>query len=39
VLVGAVSGRVSRAARCPVIVTPRGIEAPMRTLFGVGAST
>ncbi len=39
VLVGGVSGRVSRAAHCPVIVTPRGIEAPLQELFGVGAAT
>jgi nucleotide-binding universal stress UspA family protein len=35
VLVGAVSRRVARAARCPVIVTPRGVEAPLYGLFGV----
>ena len=33
VLVGGVSGRVVRAAQCPVIVTPRGVEAPLRGLF------
>lgn len=33
VLVGGVSGRVLREAQCPVIVVPRGIEAPLETLF------
>ena len=34
VLVGGVSGRVLRSAQCPVIVVPRGIDAPLETLFG-----
>jgi nucleotide-binding universal stress UspA family protein len=34
VLAGGVSGRVSREAQCPVIVVPRGIEAPLEGLFG-----
>ena len=33
VLVGGVSGRVMRAAHCPVIVVPRGIETPLEGLF------
>ena len=33
VLVGGVSGHVVRAAQCPVIVTPRGVEAPLQGLF------
>jgi nucleotide-binding universal stress UspA family protein len=33
VLVGGISGRVARAARCPVIVVPRGVEAPLGALF------
>jgi nucleotide-binding universal stress UspA family protein len=39
VLVGGVSGRLTRAARCPVIITPRGLEAPPPELFAVGART
>jgi nucleotide-binding universal stress UspA family protein len=39
VLVGAVSGRVARAAHCPVVVTPRGVEAPLRELFDAGDAT
>jgi len=35
VLVGGVSGRVVRAAQCPVIVTPRGVEARLHGLFAV----
>jgi nucleotide-binding universal stress UspA family protein len=34
VLAGGVSGRVTRGARCPVIVVPRGVEAPLGELFG-----
>lgn len=34
VLVGGVSGRVLREAQCPVIVVPRGIDAPLESLFG-----
>ena len=33
VLTGGVSGRVSREAQCPVIVVPRGVEAPLGGLF------
>jgi nucleotide-binding universal stress UspA family protein len=39
VLVGGVSGRLMRTARCPVIVVPRGAEAPLSTLFGAAAAT
>jgi nucleotide-binding universal stress UspA family protein len=39
VLSGGVSGRVIRDARCPVIVVPRGIEAPLETLFGDATAT
>jgi nucleotide-binding universal stress UspA family protein len=39
VLVGGVAGRLIRAAHCPVIVVPRGIEAPLTKLFGDAAST
>jgi hypothetical protein len=28
-----VSGRLVREAECPVIVVPRGIEAPLEDLF------
>ena len=38
-LVGGVSGRLIRTAQCPVIVVPRGIEAPLTKLFGNAAST
>jgi nucleotide-binding universal stress UspA family protein len=41
VLAGGVSGRVTRGAHCPVIVVPRGVEAPLGELFdaaGAGAS-
>ena len=34
VLLGSVSGRLVREAACPVIVVPRGIEAPLEELFG-----
>jgi nucleotide-binding universal stress UspA family protein len=34
VIAGGLSGRVLRSAHCPVIVVPRGIEAPLDTLFG-----
>jgi nucleotide-binding universal stress UspA family protein len=39
VLAGGVSGRVTRSAHCPVIVLPRGIEAPLDELFGAKATT
>jgi nucleotide-binding universal stress UspA family protein len=38
VLVGGVSGRVTRIARCPVIVVPRGVAAPLGELFGTAAT-
>jgi len=37
VLAGGVSGRVIRGAHCPVIVVPRGVEAPLGELFGATA--
>jgi nucleotide-binding universal stress UspA family protein len=33
VLLGSVSGRLVRHAACPVVVVPRGIEAPLERLF------
>jgi nucleotide-binding universal stress UspA family protein len=39
VLAGGVSGRVIRTAECPVIVVPRGIEAPLSTLFNDATTT
>jgi nucleotide-binding universal stress UspA family protein len=33
VIAGGLSGRLMRTAHCPVIVVPRGIEAPLETLF------
>ncbi len=39
VLVGGVSGRLMRSAQCPVIVVPRGIEAPLGSLFGGTTAT
>jgi nucleotide-binding universal stress UspA family protein len=39
VLVGGFSGRLVREAQCPVIVIPRGIEAPLSSLFGGQAAT
>jgi nucleotide-binding universal stress UspA family protein len=39
VLAGGVSGRVVRAAHCPVIVVPRGVPAPLAELFGAAAAT
>jgi nucleotide-binding universal stress UspA family protein len=38
VLVGGVSGEVVRAAHCPVIAVPRGIEAPLADLFTASTS-
>jgi nucleotide-binding universal stress UspA family protein len=38
VLAGGVSGRVMRGAHCPVIVVPRGVEAPLGELFGAAAT-
>jgi hypothetical protein len=37
VLAGGVSGRVIRGAHCPVVVMPRGVEAPLGELFGATA--
>ena len=39
VLLGSVSGRLVREAACPVIVVPRGIEAPLEELFGAASGT
>jgi nucleotide-binding universal stress UspA family protein len=39
VLVGGVSGRLVRSAHCPVIVVPRGVEAPLSTLFDGSTTT
>jgi nucleotide-binding universal stress UspA family protein len=39
VLAGGVSGRVLRSAQCPVIVVPRGVEAPLADLFDGAATT
>jgi hypothetical protein len=33
VVVGGVSGRLARAAACPVVVIPRGVESPFARLF------
>ena len=33
VLAGGVSGRLLRSAHCPVVVVPRGVEAPLGRLF------
>lgn len=33
VLVGGVSGQVTRTAHCPVIVVPRGADSPLGTVF------
>ncbi len=38
VLLGGVSGRLVREAHCPVIVVPRGIEAPLGQLFDAAAA-
>jgi hypothetical protein len=37
VLAGGVSGRVAREAHCPVIVVPRGVDAPLGDLFPTAA--
>jgi nucleotide-binding universal stress UspA family protein len=39
VLVGGVSGRLMRTVHCPVIVIPRGAEAPLPTLFAATDAT
>jgi nucleotide-binding universal stress UspA family protein len=37
VLAGGVTGRLLRQAECPVIVVPRGVEAPLGELFAAAA--
>jgi nucleotide-binding universal stress UspA family protein len=39
VLAGGVAGRLMRSAQCPVIIVPRGIEAPLESLFGGATAT
>jgi nucleotide-binding universal stress UspA family protein len=39
VLLGGVSRRVAAEAHCPVIVLPRGVEAPLTDLLGEGAAS
>lgn len=39
VLLGSVSGRLVREAACPVLVLPRGVEAPLAALFGGTAAS
>ncbi|HET8953455.1 MAG TPA: universal stress protein [Solirubrobacteraceae bacterium] len=39
VLLGSVSGRLVRDAACPVLVVPRGIEAPLEELFAAASET
>jgi nucleotide-binding universal stress UspA family protein len=39
VMTGGVTGRVMRDAACPVVVLPRGVEAPLGKLFASGAGT
>ena len=39
VLLGSVSGRLVREAACPVIVVPRGVEAPLEELFAATSGT
>ena len=39
VLLGSVSGRLVRDAACPVLVVPRGIEAPLEELFAATSKT
>ena len=38
VLVGGVSGRLTRLAHCPVIIVPRGAQTPLATLFPAAAT-
>ena len=38
VLVGGVSGRLMRTVHCPLIVIPRGVQAPLTTLFGAAST-
>ena len=33
VLVGGVSGRLMHTVHCPVIIVPRGVQAPLAMLF------
>jgi nucleotide-binding universal stress UspA family protein len=37
-LVGAVSGRLMRTVECPVIIVPRGVDAPFGALFAPAAA-
>lgn len=39
VLLGEVSGRVVLEAECPVIVVPRGVEAPLAPLFAAASAS
>jgi nucleotide-binding universal stress UspA family protein len=39
VLIGSVSGRLVRDSACPVLVVPRGIEAPLEELFRTPSGT
>ncbi len=39
VLLGSVSGRLVRSAACPVLVVPRGVEAPLEEVFGAASGT
>jgi len=39
VVVGGVSGQLMRSAHCPVIVVPRGVEAPLTALFETPKTT
>jgi nucleotide-binding universal stress UspA family protein len=39
VMVGSVSGRLVRESACPVVVVPRGIEAPLEELFTAVSGT
>ena len=39
VLLGSVSGRLVRDAACPVVVVPRGVEAPLDELFPASSET
>jgi nucleotide-binding universal stress UspA family protein len=39
VIVGGVSGQVVRGARCPVIAIPRGVAAPLDSLFAPTTAT
>jgi nucleotide-binding universal stress UspA family protein len=39
VLLGSVSGHLVREAACPVVVVPRGIEAPLEELFSAVSGT